>query len=133
LGRTVNEPLPGPVQDFARALLRAGFSPGSDIQGSSFGDWCIEYRRDALWIRVIRDRGTMAVVASPSDDHWYDFDVWRACLDDVAARAAPTPFEDQLRNFLERLREIERAAADNTTGACLSTKGRQRTEEMLGF
>lgn len=123
--------IPTEASGFVDAMMESGFVTLETAVAASFGDELMVLGRGGLRIRLVRDKGLWFVEARAGNDRWYDFDVWRACLDDEDVQAAPTPFVRQLAGFEARWRELDWVADDPERALCLERTGRERTRIRL--
>jgi hypothetical protein len=96
----------------------------------------IEFRRDGIVLRLIRDRGEWdLVLGGPAADGCHDIEIWQAYLRNARAPSSgATPSLQQQADFVrDHLTQIDDALkTDAHVAARLLQLGRQRSDEMYG-
>lgn len=128
--------IPDDVAALIATLEEHGFTRGSELVGTGFGDHSIELDRAPIAVRITSDRGRWTIELTHRKwDEWFDPDVWRACLEDRKPPDEPRSLGDQsafILSNVDRLGEVGRA---NTADLlpCLRQAHAVRARRRLGF
>lgn len=122
--------VPAEIEGLLSELTGAGFT-AEEVTSPFFGDVAVTFRRGALDVRVVRDRGQWFIEVGSAGTGFYDADIWRACLEGRAAPLDPRPLAEQAAFVLGHLGDLGAAATDAATADCLQRRGLQRTTARL--
>jgi hypothetical protein len=128
--------LPGELVVLADELVTRGYREVEErYDPASFGDALLAFKGERARIHFIRDRSQWWIlIALPTGD-WYPPDIWLAQLDDRIPSTQATTLADDVAAVLERLDDIEMAAATATPSLeeSLSELRRRRHEAVTAI
>ena len=88
-------------------LESSGYQRVEQRSSAGFGDELIAFAREALSVRLVRDRGQWFVEASPvGGEDWFDADVWHSALTETVPPSEPRSSEEQARLMRDDLPAI---------------------------
>jgi hypothetical protein len=112
------------------------FSIVSDERRDGFGDRVITLSTPPIAVRIVGDRDQWFVeLAHEEWDDWFDPDLWRACLDDIAVPDEPRPLVEQSRFVVSELGRIIAigSAEPGRLLSCLGETRAARSRRRIGF
>lgn len=127
---------PQALRELVNVLVTNGYEQVEQRAPASFGDELVTFSRDAVSIRLVRDRGQWVVEASPNGgEDWYDADTWRAALTEVESPDEPRAADEQARILRDDMAAISAAVrkSPSTLIERLRTHRAARARRRLGL
>lgn len=130
------EDMPQEFKTLSQWLVSTGFGRQDHGYDRSFGDRMIEFRRDDLVVRLVRDRGNwLLALGGQQAETRFDVGVWRAYLRGTEASTSETRTSHNDAEFVRRhLPEVEIALrSDPELSARLRALGSKRNRKIVGL